>query len=168
MALTELRVVVVIPARDEEAEIAGCLQSLAVQTLPRPWFATVLVLDRCQDATADIALAVARRLGLVLHATSTSGAGAGAARGHGMWVAAELLQAAGRPDGLIASTDADSRPEPSWLESQLALVAAGARAIGGLLELAPDNARDLLPEARARRAEDAAKRLARERRGSRR
>ena len=78
-----------------------------------------------------------------------------------MWVAADLLQAAGRPDGLIASTDADSRPEPSWLESQLALVAAGARAIGGLLELAPDTVRDLLPEARARRAEDAAKRLAR-------
>ena len=73
MALSELRAVVVIPARDEEAEIAGCLQSLAVQTLPRAWFETVLVLDRCQDATADVALAVARRLGLVLHATSTSG-----------------------------------------------------------------------------------------------
>ena len=161
MALSELRAVVVIPARDEEAEIAGCLESLAVQTLPRAWFETVLVLDRCQDATADVALAVARRLGLVLHATSTSAAGAGAARGHGMWVAADRLQAAGRPDGLIASTDADSRPEPSWLESQLALVAAGARAIGGLLELAPDTVRDMLPEARARRAEDAAKRLAR-------
>ena len=78
-----------------------------------------------------------------------------------MWVAADLLQAAGRPDGLIASTDADSRPEPRWLERQLTLVAAGARAIGGLLELAPDTVHDMLPEARARRAEDAAKRLAR-------
>ena len=67
----------------------------------------------------------------------------------------------GRDDGLIACTDADSRPAPDWLERQLAHVAAGARAIAGLIELEDDDIR-ALPEAVLRRRErDAAIRLRR-------
>ena len=62
-----------------------------------------------------------------------------------MDAACERLLRAGRPDGLIACTDADSRPAPDWLERQLEHVAAGARAIAGLIELDPDEAAQLPP-----------------------
>ena len=56
-----------------------------------------------------------------------------------------LLLAHGRPDGLIACTDADSRPAPDWLERQIAHVAAGAQAIAGMIELDADEAEQLPP-----------------------
>jgi hypothetical protein len=65
--------------------------------------------------------------------------------------------AAGRlpHDGLIATTDADSTPAPDWLATQLQAVAAGARAIGGRIDI------DDAPEAAlARREADAAHRRA--------
>ena len=39
------------------------------------------------------------------------------------------------PDGLIATTDADSEPAPDWLRAQLDAVARGAPAIGGRVEV---------------------------------
>ena len=43
--------VVVIPARDEEDHIGGCLEALAGQTVAPGSFETVLVLDGCIDET---------------------------------------------------------------------------------------------------------------------
>ena len=70
-----------------------------------------------------------------------------------MDLAAERLP----PDGLIATTDADSEPDPDWLRAQLDAVAAGARAIGGRVEV---GAHDLPPAAIRRREADAVKRHA--------
>ena len=67
------------------------------------------------------------------------GLGAGAARRVGMDHAAMRLIALGLEDGLIACTDADSRPDRRWLECQFAHVRAGALAIAGLIELDPDD-----------------------------
>ena len=39
------------------------------------------------------------------------------------------------PDGLIASSDADTVVAPDWLARQLDAVAAGADAVGGWIEL---------------------------------
>ena len=50
---------------------------------------------------------------------------------------ARLLEV-GRPDGLIASTDADTVAAEDWLAAQLDAVSAGARAIGGRIDLADD------------------------------
>ena len=55
----------------------------------------------------------------------------------GMDAACERLHAVGRPHGLIASTDADTRVAPDWLARQLEFARGGARAIGGRIELCP-------------------------------
>jgi glucosyl-3-phosphoglycerate synthase len=157
----ELTAVVVIPARDEEERIGGCLRALARQTVAPSSFETIVVLDGCRDRTAAVVSAVGRTAGLTVTTVDGPAAGAGAARRIGMDHACERLVAAGRPEGLIACTDADSRPAPDWLERQLAHVAAGARAIAGLIELDEDEARDLPPGVRERRERDASSRLRR-------
>jgi glucosyl-3-phosphoglycerate synthase len=158
-----LAAVVVIPARDEELLIGGCLTALAGQTLARERFEVHLVLDGCTDATEAIARERARELGVRLVVHREAGLGAGAARRLGMDAAARRLLGCGRPDGLIACTDADSRPAPDWLERQLCHLDAGAEAVAGLIELDAE----MLPEAIARRRRrDASARLERVRASS--
>ncbi|MGI9183685.1 MAG: glucosyl-3-phosphoglycerate synthase [Solirubrobacteraceae bacterium] len=151
--------VVVIPAHDEEATIKACLRALAEQTVGRHAFETILVLDACQDATRARAGKAAAELGLAVRMVTGPGHGPGAARRLGMDLAAERLLAAGRPDGLIASTDADSQPAPEWLARQLQHVHAGARAVAGLVELDPDEGTELPVGVRRRRERDAVDRL---------
>ena len=137
--------IVVIPARDEEDQIAGCVAALGAQTVPRDQFEVIVVLDACSDRTAGVAAEAASRFSLRLSLLEGPGTGAGAARRTGMDVAAERLLADGLDDGLVACTDADSRPAPDWLARQLAHVRAGARAVAGLIELAPEEAIRLAP-----------------------
>ncbi|HEX3803712.1 MAG TPA: glucosyl-3-phosphoglycerate synthase [Solirubrobacteraceae bacterium] len=151
--------VVVIPARDEEARIEGCLRALASQTLAKERFATVVVLDSCRDRTAEVVTRVAGELGLAVTTLAGPGEGAGAARRIGMNAACDQLLSAGVPQGLIACTDADSRPTPDWLDRQLEHVASGARAIAGLIELEADEAGLLPAGVMERRARDAEARL---------
>ena len=152
---------VVVPARNEEALIERTLEALARQTVPPSSFETILVLNGCTDRTETVAVDAAARLGLPLTVLRSLTTGAGLARRVGMDAGARRLLELGRDDGLIACTDADSRPAPDWLERQLAHVAAGARAIAGLIELEDDDIR-ALPEAVLRRRErDAAIRLRR-------
>jgi glucosyl-3-phosphoglycerate synthase len=151
--------IVVIPARDEEARIAACLHALAAQTISS--FETIVVLDACADATESVTERTAERLGLTVHLIFGPGAGSGPARKLGMDLAADRLLAAGAPDGLIASTDADTCPTPSWLERQLAHVRAGAQVVAGRVELEPDERSELPGGALRRRERDAAQRLER-------
>ena len=101
----------------------------------------------------------AEALGLKLHSIEGPAAGAGAARRTGMDAAAGRLFELGLDHGLIACTDADSRPAPDWLARQLDHVAAGAVAIAGLIEL--DDERQLAPGVLRQRRRDAEARLAR-------
>jgi glucosyl-3-phosphoglycerate synthase len=153
-----LRAVVVVPARDEVERIGRCLLALARQRrVPLAHFEVIVVLDGCADATADRVLEVAAEVPrLALHSIElTAAQGVGRARSVGMDIACERLLSLGQPHGLIASTDADTVVDEGWLAVQLELVARGARAIGGLVELDPDEA-CALPAAvlddRARRA----------------
>ena len=157
-----LDAIVVIPARDEEARIAACLHALAAQTISS--FETIVVLDACADATESVTARTAGRLGLAVQLISGPGAGSGPARKLGMDLAADRLLAAGAPDGLIASTDADTCPAPTWLERQLAHVRAGAQVIAGRVELEPAERRELPGGALRRRERDAVQRLERVRR----
>jgi glucosyl-3-phosphoglycerate synthase len=159
-----LNAVVVVPAHDEEARIGNCLRALAAQTLPRDAFETIVVLDACQDATGEVVSRVSAALALTVVLLAGPGRGAGVARGAGMEAACRRLEAAGAPQGLIASTDADSRPAPDWLERQLAHLAAGGQAIAGLIELDDEEARELPRGVRERRDRDAGLRLRRVRR----
>ena len=155
----DLMAVVVIPARDEEDRIAGCLEALAAQTVALGSFEMIVVLDGCTDETAVAAKQAAQDLGLELTLIDGPAAGAGAARRTGMDAAADRLLELGREQGLIACTDADSRPAPDWLARQLDHLADGAVAIAGMIEL--DDEDQLAPGVLRRRRRDAAARLVR-------
>lgn len=139
-----LRVCVVVPAHDEADEIMDCIGALAAQEgVAAASYEVLLVLDACTDATAERAREAADAApGLRLHLLDSPTRGPGATRRHGMEEACRRLLLVGRRDGLIASTDADSTPRRDWLARQLDLVARGAQAVGGLIEVRPEG----LPE----------------------
>jgi glucosyl-3-phosphoglycerate synthase len=159
---SRLEAVVVVPARDEAERIDACLRALAEQRgVSHEAYEVVLVLDDCRDATRERALdVVARHPQLRLHLVELSlPSGVGRARRVGMDLACERLLAVDRPQGLIASTDADSVVAEDWLAAQRALAAAGASAIGGSIELDPAEASELSREALQRRGVEALRRL---------
>ena len=132
-----LRASVVVPARDEAELIGACLDALAAQSgVAADAYEVVLVLDGCRDATGERAAeAAARHPALRLQVLTTAGAGAGHARKTGMDLASARLLAVGRPDGLVCSTDADTRVAGDWLAAMLRAADEGAEAIGGRIEL---------------------------------
>ena len=140
-----LRACVVVPARDEEALIGACLQALATQTgVASEVYEVLLVLDRCTDGTETRAREIAAaHPSLRLRFLDGPGEGSGPARRVGMDEACARLIQVGRPEGLIACTDADTVVAPDWLAAQLRAVSEGARAIGGRIELGDDGS---LPE----------------------
>jgi glycosyltransferase involved in cell wall biosynthesis len=157
-----LEAVVVVPARDEAERVGACLRALAEQRgVSHEAYEVVVVLDGCRDATRERALEVgASHPRLRLHLVELSlPSGVGRARRVGMDLACERLLAVDRPQGLIASTDADSVVAEDWLAAQRALAAAGAAAIGGSIELDPAEASELSREALQRRGAEALRRL---------
>ena len=153
----DLVAVVVVPARDEEERVGACLDALLAQEPVEGSWEIVVVLDDCADGTADVvATAAAGSAWVPIHAVRGAGRGVGAARALGMELACARLYAVDAPDGLVATTDADSRVAPDWLAAQLGLVAAGGRAVAGSIDLDPTEAALLEPAAvadRNRRAE---------------
>ncbi len=142
----DLRISVVVPARNEEALVGACLTALAEQEVIRPEeYEVLLILDHCTDGTEDRAREVSESYPkLRLLYLEGPGKGAGQARRVGMEAAYTRLKGLGRPEGLIASTDADTVVAPDWLSAQLAAAGRGARAIGGRIELGDGGA--ALPE----------------------
>ena len=130
-AVSRLRAIVVIPARDEAEHVERCLRALAAQRGLRPavTFETILVLDRCTDE--DRGGRTRRRTrprASTLHVEHSPGAGSAPPAATG-WTSPAAGCRVSEPDGLIACTDADSVVAPDWLAAQLALVDAGADAI---------------------------------------
>ena len=134
---------VVVPARDEEELIGACLDALAAQRgVESARWEVIIVLDACTDDTATrVSEASARHPHLAFHVLRGPGRGAGPARRIGMDAAVARLPA----DGLIACTDADSTVAPDWVAAQLAAASAGARAIGGRIEIASAEMAQLPP-----------------------
>jgi glycosyltransferase involved in cell wall biosynthesis len=92
---------VIVPAYNEEQNIAACLESLERQTLPRDRYEVIVVDGGSKDATREIA---ARYADLVFIQTSRK---VGGARNDG------AVRASG---DIIATTDADCIIPPGWLE----------------------------------------------------
>jgi glycosyltransferase involved in cell wall biosynthesis len=120
------RVVVVVPARNEERRLGRALTAVRgaarvlSATRPSVTVAVVVVLDRCTDGTAD----VLRRFPGVRAVTSTAGM-VGAARRSG--IAAALADpAAIAAHTWVATTDADSVVPSDWLCRHLDIAHAGA------------------------------------------
>lgn len=92
---------VIIPTFNEEEHIAACLKSLQAQTLPRRDFEIIVVDGGSVDKTREIAAAYADKV------VRFSEEGVGPARNAGLKIARGAI---------IATTDADARAPPHWLE----------------------------------------------------
>jgi glycosyltransferase involved in cell wall biosynthesis len=151
----------VIPARDEEELIGGCIAALSAQRgVDDVVWEILLVLDHCADRTGALAREAADRHTIPrLLTLDAGGTGAGVARAEGMEIACRRLEEAGAADALITTTDADSRVSSDWLRRQLEAVGAGADAIGGEIELDPGEAGLLAPGTIERRRREHAVRL---------
>ncbi len=95
-----MRISVVIPARNEEQFIVGCLEALGRQTLPPD---EIIVVDNgSTDRTGELAV----EMGVKLVSCPTPGVAVARQAG---------LEAA--TGDWVATTDADSRPVAGWLEA---------------------------------------------------
>src|SRR5688500_13515965 len=101
---------VIVPARNAEGTIGATLRALAFQEVPPS--EVVVVDDRSTDSTADIARAEGARV-----IPSPSPLGPAEARNLGI---------TGTSADVLAFTDADCEPDPSWLRAALAEIEAGA------------------------------------------
>lgn len=140
---------VVIPARDEQATIAACLDAVLASagTVAVP-VTVIVVADRCTDGTVERARAVATSADHPGGAVTVLASGAGlvgAARDQGVRaVLRRTVETGGDPARLwIASTDADSRVPVDWLPVHLEIAASGADLVLGTVR--PDPV-DLPPE----------------------
>jgi glycosyltransferase involved in cell wall biosynthesis len=118
---------VVVPARNEELLLPGCLDAIeaAAAALAVPVH-IVVALDRCSDASAAIVASYPS-----IHMVETDAGNVGAARGQG--VEQVLRLACGAPADRIwlATTDADSVVPPDWLSQQLGLAGRGWEVVVG-------------------------------------
>lgn len=138
------RIVVVIPARDEEDSIVACLEGVRVARRRLPFdvrSSMVVVADRCRDET--VARAVSTIMGDDGDIIVDSQLGTvGAARQLGARCA--LLDV---PEDLgrvwIASTDADTVVPVDWLTTQLDIARTGLVGAAGIVRLRRDARSDL-------------------------
>lgn len=112
---------VVISCKNREAMLWDCFLGLAEQTMQRDRFEVVLMDNVSTDDLAALAERARRELGLAVTCTRMdSDHGPAPARNRGVQVARAPV---------IAFTDSDCRPEPTWLQAGLAPFADPAVAL---------------------------------------
>ncbi len=136
--------IVAIPAHNEAERIGACLAALAVQRdrtgkpVASGTFDVLVFANNCSDDTAQTARSYAEtvpyRLRVIEDRLPPQSAHAGGARRAAMDAAADLLIAGRRHDGILLTTDADSRAEPLWVASNLAALAGGVDAVAGYID----------------------------------
>jgi glycosyltransferase involved in cell wall biosynthesis len=126
---------VIVPARDEQANIEACLESVlrAVDetALGAAAVQVVVVADSCVDGTASVAR---RSLGSRGSVVEVDVACAGRARQAGL-EAVRARFAVAPQEVWVATTDADTLVGPDWLTRQLELAAAGADGVAGMVAI---------------------------------
>ncbi len=124
------RMTVVMPAKNEEALIRRALLAFAAQRdangtrLDLATFDVIVYCNDCTDATADRARRFAREAsGLSIHVVDarlpSTAAHVGTARRNALELATRRFEAARRIDGIVASTDADSIVDATWVATML-------------------------------------------------
>ena len=151
----KVRMIVVIPARNEAEQIEPTLRALTNQVdnngkiLSLNCFEIIVLANNCSDITADVVRQFIRKLDsclsvhLVERTFRLKQAHVGTARRWLMDLACTRLEAVGQPRGLIASTDADTRVARNWVSSNLTEVDSGADAVAGLIQVDPRGLRRL-------------------------
>ncbi|MCW2558556.1 MAG: glycosyl transferase [Mycobacterium sp.] len=127
------RTVVVIPAHNESARLPDCLKAVvtAVAACSSMTVLTVVVLDACDDASADLA----GRFGSDVHFIQVDARNVGASRAAGFTYARSSagMDSTDESRTWYATTDADSRVDPGWLIRQ---TASGADMVLGVVRIA--------------------------------
>ena len=142
-----VQVLVVVPARDEQARLGRCLDALAVAAArvgPGVGVRLLVVLDRCRDRSAEVVAGHP-----AVRAVTSDAGSAGGARRFGVAAGLDAVIGAGQPlhRVWVASTDADSVVPPHWLTSQLDAAAGGADLVLGTVRPDPAEAPPGLLEA---------------------
>ncbi len=143
LTTVRLRTIIAIPVCNEAERIGACLVALGSQTgRGANTLGILLFLNNCTDDTAAVVAHTCRRLALSVRVVELdkAGANAGWARREAMEAAARWLDEAGASDGVILTTDADSRVPGDWVAKNLAAINAGADAVAGRIALDPDEA----------------------------
>jgi len=138
-----LRCVVAIPVRNEAERIAACLESLAAQQgIGESGIGVLLFLNNCTDGTAHVVAALRPSLRIPVRVVERTfvGAHAGWARREAMEAAADWLDEGEPFDGLLLTTDADSRVPADWIVRNLQAIAKGVDAVAGRIALDADDA----------------------------
>ena len=127
--------VIAIPARDEAALIGPCLRALALQE-DAPQFAVALVLNNCRDDTASVVASMVGELPFPLHVFNIELPPELSDAAWARRLAVNAAMSLASKDGVVLTTDADSRADSKWVRSTLDCFDAGADIVCGFV--APD------------------------------
>lgn len=127
-------VAVAVPACNEAASIGACVRALdiAAANASESSVHLVLLVNNSSDETAAIARShcpSAMRMTVINITLPPTLAHAGGARREACERAVALLP----PDGVLMTTDADSRVDPQWIAANLTELAVGADAVAGVV-----------------------------------
>jgi exopolysaccharide biosynthesis WecB/TagA/CpsF family protein len=125
------RLVVLVPAHDEERLVARCVTSLLKQTYPRDFFRVVVIADNCTDETAKRATRAGAEV-MVRTAPDARG------KGQALRWAIDRVLAEGRRLDAVVVVDADSIADPEMLASLERELAAGYPVVQGDYRLLRD------------------------------
>ncbi len=134
-------IAICVPVRNEEELLPGLLRACGALDLTGTSVALCLYFDGCTDRSRSLVEERAARLPLPVVCRSGdrhAEANAGRARAAAMALGLELLD---DDAGLLLSTDADSQPEPDWVQAALAALSLADIAAGRVVR--SDGAADL-------------------------
>jgi hypothetical protein len=122
-------VIVAVPARDEEARIAACLDALAAQE-GAPHFSVLLLLNNCLDRTRAIveSKAASAPFDIMMYDIELPVAESNAATARRL-----AMNAAARRATHVLTSDADSRVGPDWVAGTMAEFATGVDLVCGFV-----------------------------------
>ena len=125
-----MSVVVAIPVRDEAERVSDCLTALAWQRNVRGQ-EVLLLLNNCRDDTEGVVRRLAPTLPLRVHVVCRAFPPDQATAGHARREAMQCAERIAGPDGILLTTDADSRVAPDWIANNLAALRGGADLVAG-------------------------------------
>jgi 1,2-diacylglycerol 3-beta-glucosyltransferase len=117
------RLVVLVPAHDEELLIARTVTSLLAQSYPRDLYRVVVIADNCGDDTAAVAAAAGADAVMVRDAPDARGKGRAL-----RWAMDHILGSDSSPDAIV-SVDADTIADADLLRALVERFEGGADAV---------------------------------------